>query len=87
MPFCQVIKGDDKPCRNYARKGLTCCHSHRALENVEYVPPKPEPILLKVKLLPREPGKNVFAKAYYPLAMVKKWETVFGKEVAKLLVG
>ena len=37
MPFCQVIKGDDKPCRNYARKGLTCCYAHRKLENTEPV--------------------------------------------------
>ena len=72
MPFCQVIKGNDKPCRNYARKGLTCCHSHRALENVEYVPP--------------EPGKNVFAKPYYPLKMIQEWEESFGKEIAELLM-
>jgi predicted DNA-binding protein (UPF0251 family) len=33
MPFCQVIKSNDKWCKNYARKGLTCCWSHRKLEN------------------------------------------------------
>ena len=37
MVWCQVIKGNDKPCANYARKGLTCCYSHRKLEVVEPV--------------------------------------------------
>ena len=41
---CQVIKGNDRKCKNYARKGMTCCWSHRALEHVEYVPePESEP--------------------------------------------
>jgi hypothetical protein len=35
MSACQVIKADGKYCRNYARKGLTCCYPHRALENTE----------------------------------------------------
>jgi len=35
MSACQVIKADGKHCRNYARKGLTCCYAHRALENTE----------------------------------------------------
>ena len=41
---CQVIKSNDRRCRNYARKGLTCCWSHRKLEND--IPDKvvPEPI-------------------------------------------
>jgi len=38
MPFCQVIKSNDKWCRNYARKGLTCCWSHRKLENDKEAP-------------------------------------------------
>jgi len=38
MPFCQVIKSNDKWCKNYARKGLTCCWSHRKLENDKEAP-------------------------------------------------
>ena len=34
---CQVIKGDERMCRNYARKGMTCCYSHRVLENTQFV--------------------------------------------------
>ena len=34
---CQVIKGNERPCRNYARKNLTCCYQHRKLENVKYI--------------------------------------------------
>jgi hypothetical protein len=56
MVWCQVIKANNKPCANYARKGLTCCHAHRKLEslcdtdtekvkvnpcNPKYVPTKP----------------------------------------------
>jgi len=33
MPFCQVIKANDKWCNNYARKDMTCCWPHRKLEN------------------------------------------------------
>jgi hypothetical protein len=36
MSFCQVIKGNDEPCKNYARYKMTCCHSHRSLENEPY---------------------------------------------------
>ena len=32
MPFCQVIKGNEHMCRNYARKDKECCYSHRSLE-------------------------------------------------------
>ena len=32
MSFCQVIKGNDKACCNYARKNKECCYSHRSLE-------------------------------------------------------
>jgi hypothetical protein len=32
MPRCQVIKANNRACRNYARKGLTCCYPHRNLE-------------------------------------------------------
>jgi hypothetical protein len=35
---CQVIKADDRPCRNYARKGMTCCYPHRKLETEAFVP-------------------------------------------------
>ena len=44
MPFCQVIKSNNAWCCNYARKGLTCCWSHRKLENdkVEMVVDEPE---------------------------------------------
>jgi len=42
MSYCQVIKGNNRSCRNYARKGLTCCYAHRKLEEVEYVAIKPE---------------------------------------------
>ena len=38
MPFCQVIKADDRACRNYARKGMSCCYPHRKLENDLFVP-------------------------------------------------
>ena len=31
--FCQVIKGDERKCRNYSRKNKSCCYSHRKLEN------------------------------------------------------
>ena len=34
---CQVIKGNERSCRNYARKKLTCCYQHRKLENVKYI--------------------------------------------------
>jgi hypothetical protein len=35
MSACQVIKANQRPCRNYARRGKTCCSSHRAFENKE----------------------------------------------------
>ena len=38
MPMCQVIKGNDRACRNYARKGKTCCFPHRQLETEPCVP-------------------------------------------------
>jgi hypothetical protein len=38
MPFCQVIKSNDKWCRNSARKGMDCCWVHRNLENQVIVP-------------------------------------------------
>ena len=53
---CQVIKGDDRKCKNYARKGKTCCWSHRALEHVEYVP-EPEKEAQDTELL-SEPEKH-----------------------------
>ena len=34
MPGCQAVKANGKHCRNYARKGKTCCYAHRYLENV-----------------------------------------------------
>jgi hypothetical protein len=37
MPLCQVIKSNDKWCRNYAMKGKTCCYQHRSLEHVVIV--------------------------------------------------
>ena len=36
--WCQVIKSDDRMCKNYARKGMVCCYSHRKLEFVESEP-------------------------------------------------
>ena len=30
--YCQVIKGNNKMCSNYARKNMECCYSHRKLE-------------------------------------------------------
>ena len=47
MPGCQAIMPHGTHCRNYARKnGMTCCYSHRYLENVpaeiEEVKPKKE---------------------------------------------
>ena len=50
MSFCQVIKGNDRPCRNYARKGLTCCYAHRKLET-EPVSSPPNVEIDKVKTL------------------------------------
>jgi hypothetical protein len=32
----QVIR-TKRACKNYARKGMTCCYSHRKLENMECV--------------------------------------------------
>jgi hypothetical protein len=32
MGFCQVIKANNKPCRNYAMKEKTTCCSHRGFE-------------------------------------------------------
>ena len=37
MPRCQVIKANNRKCKNYARKGLTCCYPHRNLEEEETV--------------------------------------------------
>jgi hypothetical protein len=35
MPGCQAVMFNGRHCRNYARKnGMTCCYSHRYLENV-----------------------------------------------------
>jgi len=47
---CQVIKSNDQWCRNYARKGMTCCWPHRKFENdiPEIVPDKPKPFSEKV---------------------------------------
>ena len=42
MSFCQVIKGNDRPCRNYARKGFMCCYAHRKLETEPCVVIEPE---------------------------------------------
>ena len=36
MSGCHVIKGNDKPCGNYALKGKTCCWVHKALEDTPY---------------------------------------------------
>ncbi len=38
MSACQVIKSNNRWCRNYARKGMTCCYSHRKLEIEAFVP-------------------------------------------------
>jgi hypothetical protein len=34
MPGCQVIKPNDKYCRNFSMTGKTCCYQHRHLEEV-----------------------------------------------------
>ncbi len=35
MPGCQAVMPNGRHCRNYARKnGMTCCYSHRYLENI-----------------------------------------------------
>jgi hypothetical protein len=34
MSGCQVIKANDKYCRNYSITGKTCCYQHRHLEEV-----------------------------------------------------
>ena len=36
MSGCQVIKANDKYCRNYSMKNKTCCYQHRDLENTVY---------------------------------------------------
>jgi len=41
MSGCQVIKSNNRRCKNYARKGMTCCYAHRKLENDEPEPNKP----------------------------------------------
>ena len=33
---CHVIKGNDKPCGNYALKNKTCCWVHRKFEESPY---------------------------------------------------
>ena len=41
---CQVIKANGRWCCNYARKDMTCCWSHRNLENdVPEKEPEKEP--------------------------------------------
>jgi len=55
MPFCQVIKSNDRPCAAYARKGLTCCYAHRKLENTKVVAPNP----CDPKYSPTEPAEPV----------------------------
>ena len=35
MAGCQAVKPNGKHCCNYARRGMTCCYSHRYLENTE----------------------------------------------------
>jgi hypothetical protein len=40
MPGCQVIKANDKYCRNYSMTGKTCCYQHRHLEEVSEVSEK-----------------------------------------------
>ncbi len=37
MSGCHVIKANGKPCGNYARYKMTCCHSHRSLEYEKYI--------------------------------------------------
>ena len=49
MPFCQVIKSNDKWCKNYARNGLTCCWSHRKLENDKEAPVEVEEVQVEVE--------------------------------------
>ena len=34
MAGCQAVKQNGAHCRNYARKGLTCCRVHDYLENM-----------------------------------------------------
>ena len=34
MAGCQAIKQNGSHCRNYVRKGLTCCRVHHYLENM-----------------------------------------------------
>ena len=50
---CQVIKSNDKWCRNYARKGMTCCWVHRNFENsvVEMEPTKESGIIIMQDIL------------------------------------
>jgi len=59
MPFCQVIKSNNAWCCNYARKGLTCCWSHRKLENdkVEMVVDEPEEVVELIQVV-EEPKKD-----------------------------
>ena len=33
MPGCQAVMNSGRHCRNYARKHLTCCYSHKYLED------------------------------------------------------
>ena len=43
MPGCQAVMPNGRHCRNYARKnGMTCCYSHRYLENVPAEIEKPK---------------------------------------------
>ena len=49
MSGCQVIKSNDTWCRNYARKGMTCCWSHRTLEND--IPEKVVPVVVPLKVI------------------------------------
>ena len=51
MSFCQVIKGNNRPCCNYARKGLTCCYAHRKLETEPCAVIEPDQTV-KVPVLP-----------------------------------
>ena len=48
MVWCQVIKANDQPCANYARKGLTCCYSHRKLESHSDSEPEKAQVVEKV---------------------------------------
>lgn len=49
MPGCQAVMNSGKHCRNYARKGLTCCYAHIYLEDIAAEIEVPVKKVIKVK--------------------------------------